>query len=279
MSGSKLPKAKLLALIALVAGFAWYILHVQPAHSLVFFTPPPGQVGLSCTDSQVMCPDGGTKTFGPFEIVFPNGFYSQKIRVFCDSIGTTSVPAPSSERRPVGLPISCSFVGEDNKSVQTFQRPIMMKVQIPTGYSSQVGMYMYKPIGWTPLESNIAPDRRTVTFSVQQLSPTGEDEKSYFWLFESQVTTVVPKATLLPQVTFTSTSTAIPTKTPTLEPTSTPTNTPPSVPTLTATVTSASGTPFPPSPFTQGLMVGLGGAVLLIIGLVLGFLLSGRKPK
>lgn len=259
MPNSGPSRTKWLVFIFAVMLFAGFALPARPIRSLPFLTP----IDI-CDDSQTACPRGGEKTFGPFRISFPNGFYTDIVRVYCNLDSPTVLARPIG-LHPVGQPVSCYFGQTDDKPITKFLQPIRVTMQIPSGQSSQVAMYMYQPTEWTKLPSTVSANQRMITFSLEQLNPIEPNKLNYFWLFESQSLTAVPRASPSPRVPLMSSLTSTPTSS--SKPTTTPGPTRKPELTATATVRVASNPPTA-TPMPQSIPGGPCGGAAMVVGLV-----------
>lgn len=287
MSFSSSSKARLLVSVVVLTGLVWFVLQEQSVQSLLFLSPviPPGG-GPRCEDPQIACPEGGTKGFGPVTIHFPNGFYMEKVRVYCDIREASSVPACPSGFNPVGQPVSCYFGKMNEKPVIAFQQPIHVTMAIPASQASHVVLYMYQHPAWTRLSPEVPVGEGVVTVSLESLSPVGSEKLNYFWLFESQpgiqtpttgpIRTQIATKEPLPTESLTPTLTSTPTESPTPAPTGTPT------PTNTSTPTESLPSPSPtkelagPSDGTLTSVLVVGG-LMFAAGVAVGVFLALRK--
>jgi hypothetical protein len=287
MSLSGLSKVRYLIFVAASAGLFWLVLRGQPAQSLPFLTgvSTPGP-GPSCEDSQIVCPPGGTKGFGPFTMTFPNGFYMDKVRIYCDLREPSSVPVHPLEFNPVMQPVSCYFGDMHEEPIQMFLQPIQVTMAIPESQVSHVALYTYQASGWTRLTSAVPVSPGAVTFSLERLNPVGSDNLNYFWLFESQPTaptatimpTHAPTATTEPEPAVSSTPrpTSMPTESSTPTPASSPTPSDTPAPTNTSIPTS---TPAPTQGTSGGRSPLCAGGSMPAVGATLGVVIALRKKS
>ncbi len=199
MSSLRLSRAKSSIIVITLAGLVWLLLQERPAQSFLFLCPLPSPgppAAPSCDDSQIVCPEGGSKVFGPFSMTFPNGFYPSKVRIYCDHKDASSLPAHLGGLNPVAQPIACYFghIGgaQHGQPIHAFLQPIHVSAAIPTSQVSQVAYYMYQSSGWTQLSPDVPISARVITFSLERLNPTDSEELNHFWLFESQATASTP---------------------------------------------------------------------------------------
>lgn len=237
-------KVRYLMFVSALAGLVWLVLQGQPVHSLPFLSPivtPEGQA--SCEDSQVVCPPGGTKQFGPFTMTFPNGFSMETVRIYCDirDAADASVPHRPPQLRPATQPVSCYFgYLHTEEPVEMFSLPVQVTMAIPESQASHVALYTYQSSGWNRLTPDLPASAGSITFSLERLNPVGSDNRNYFWLFESHLASPTP--TTVPTHTPTATAIPSPTASPTPRPTATPTNSPTPAPTSLPTPTNAPST-------------------------------------
>jgi len=273
----KSSRSKSLVFVAVLAASVWLVLEVHSVMSLPFLSPvvPGTRSPWNCQDSQIVCREGGTKSFGPFTISFPNGFSMGAIRVLCDYREATSVPGVPSGRNAVGQPLSCLFEYLEEgpvRPVRAFDQPVQVAMKIPDTRASYVSLYMFQESGWKGISSEVLVNKETVTFSLELLNPIGPENMNYFWLFESQAP--APSPTIAPTYTPTSTIEPSPTASPAQSPTPMPTDTPEPTETL---------SPIGPTKVperTQGgdmtLVLAVGG-LMFAVGLAVGVILVLRR--
>jgi len=287
MSLSKsLAKVRYLIFVSALAGLVWLVFHGQPVHSLPFLTGIPGhpEGQASCDDSQLVCPEGGTKSFGPFTMTFPNGFAMDTVRIYCGIIDASdaSVPSHAPQRSPVAQPVYCYFGDlHTEEPVEIFLLPVQVTTAIPESEASHVALYTYQPSGWNRLTPDVPVSAGSITFSLERLNPVGSDNQNYFWLFESHLASPTP--TTVPTHTPTATAIPSPTASPTLRRTATPTNSPTPAPTTLPTPTNA---PSPTVVDTSAQGSSDGGSPLCIGGAMPGIGIAGgvilalrRRPR
>jgi hypothetical protein len=278
MSLSRSSKVRSLIFVAALTGLVWLALQWQPAESLMFLSPPVPPPKLSCDDSQIACPDGGAKSFGPFTISYPNGFYTDKVRIYCDLRDAPSVPARPPGISPVGQPVSCYFGDMAKRPIEMFLLPIQVTMAVPDSQASHVAPYMYQASGWARLTSAVPVSAGAVTFSLERLNPVGSDNLNYFWLFESQP--AAPTPTAVPTDTPTVATEPLPAAPSTPRPTSTPTES--STPTPAGSSTPVN-TPEPKPTATAGTSNGgsplCAGGSLPAVGVALGVVIALRKKS
>jgi cell division septation protein DedD len=274
MSLSRSSKVRSLVFVAALTGLVWLALQWQPKESLMFLSPPVPPDKLTCDDSQIACPDGGAKSFGPFTIAYPNGFYMDAVRIYCDRLEAPSVPACPPGISPVGQPVSCYFGDMAKRPIEMFFLPIQVTMAIPESQASHVALYMYQASGWARLAPAVPVSAGVVTFSLERLNPVGSDHRNYFWLFESQP--AAPAATTTPTDTPTATTEPKPAASSTPRPTSTPTesSTPTPAPTNTSIPTS---TPAPTPGSSGGRSPLCAGGSMPAAGVALGVVIALRK--
>jgi cell division septation protein DedD len=274
MSLSRSSKVRSLVFVAALTGLVWLALQWQPKESLMFLSPPVPPDKLTCDDSQIACPDGGAKSFGPFTIAYPNGFYMDAVRIYCDRLEAPSVPACPPGISPVGQPVSCYFGDMAKRPIEMFFLPIQVTMAIPESQASHVALYMYQASGWARLAPAVPVSAGVVTFSLERLNPVGSDHRNYFWLFESQP--AAPAATTMPTDTPTATTEPKPAASSTPRPTSTPTesSTPTPAPTNTSIPTS---TPAPTPGSSGGRSPLCAGGSMPAAGVALGVVIALRK--
>lgn len=276
MSLSRSSKVRSLIFVAALTGLVWLTLQWQPVESLMFLSPPVPPDKLTCNDSQIACPDGGAKSFGPLTIAYPNGFYVDAVRIYCDLRDAPSVPACPPGLSPVGQPVSCYFGDMAKRPIEMFLLPIQVTMAIPESQASHVAPYMYQASGWARLTPAVPVGAGGVTFSLERLNPVGSDNLNYFWLFESQP--AAPTPTTMPTHTPTATTEPKPAASSTPRPTSTPTesSTPTSAPTNTSIPTS---TPAPTQGSSGGRSPLCAGGSMPAAGVALGVVIALRKKS
>jgi cell division septation protein DedD len=278
MSLSRASKVRSLIFVAALTGLVWLAPQWQPVKSLMFLSPPvpPNVAKPSCDDSQIACPDGGAKSFGPLTISYPNGFYMEPARIYCDFRDAPSVPACPPGLSPVGQPVSCYFGDMHEEPIQMFLQPIQVTMAIPESQASHVALYTYQASGWARLTSAVPVSAGAVTFSLERLNPVGSDNLNYFWLFESQP--AAPTPTTAPTDTPTVATEPKPAASSTPRPTSTPTesSTPTPVPTNTSIPTS---TPAPTQGTSGGRSPLCAGGSMPAVGAALGVVIALRKKS
>jgi hypothetical protein len=277
MSLSRSPKVRSLVFVAALTGLVWLALQWQPVESLMFLSPPVPPIGgrPACDDSQIACPDGGAKKFGPFTISYPNGFYMDAVRIYCDLRDAPSAPACPPGLNPVGQPVSCYFGDMAERPIEMFFLPIQVTMAIPESQASHVALYTYQFSGWARLTSGVPVSAEAVTFSLERLNPVGSDHLNYFWLFESQPD--APPSTAVPTDTPTVATEPSPTASSTPRPTSTPTEmTPTPAPANTPIPTS---TPAPTKGSSGGRSPLCAGGPLPVVGAALGVVIALRKKS
>jgi hypothetical protein len=276
MPPSRLSKVRSLMFLCALIVLVWLALQWQPVESLVFLSPPVPPPELSCDDSQIACPDGGTKSFGPFTIAYPNGFYMDAVRIYCDRREAPSVPTRPPGLSPVGQPVSCYFGDMAKRPIEMFLLPIQVTMAIPDSQASHVALYMYQASGWARLTSAVPVSAGGVTFSLERLNPVGSDNLNYFWLFESQP--AAPTPTTAPTDTPTVATEPLPAASSTPRPTSTPTES--STPTPAPTNTSIpAGTPAPTQGSPGGRSPLCAGGSMPAVGVALGVVIALRKKS
>jgi hypothetical protein len=276
MSLSRSSKVRSLVFVAALTGLVWLALQWQPKESLMFLSPPVPPDKLTCDDTQIACPDGGAKSFGPFTIAYPNGFYMDAVRIYCDRLEAPSVPACPPGISPVGQPVSCYFGDMAKRPIEMFFLPIQVTMAIPESQASHVALYMYQASGWARLAPAVPVSAGVVTFSLERLNPVGSDHRNYFWLFESQP--AAPTPTTAPTDTPTVATEPKPAASSTPRPTSTPTesSTPTPVPTNTSIPTS---TPAPTQGTSGGRSPLCAGGSMPAVGATLGVVIALRKKS
>jgi hypothetical protein len=286
MSLSRKSRVRSLIFVAALTGLAWLALQWQPAESLVFLSPPVPLNKLPCDDPQIACPDGGIKDFGPFTISYPNGFYTGRVRIYCDLRDAPSVPARPPGISPVGQPVSCYFGDMAKRPIEMFLLPIQVTMAIPDSQTSHVALYMYQASGWARLTSAVPVSAGGVTFSLERLNPVGSDNLNYFWLFESQPAAPTPTTaptdtpTVATEPLLAASSTPRPTSTPTESPTPTPADLPTPADTPVPTNTSVPTSAPTPTQETQGGRSPLcAGGSLPAAGVALGVVIALRKKS
>jgi hypothetical protein len=286
MSLSRSSKVRSLVFVAALTGLVWLALQWQPVESLMFLSPPVPPDKLTCDDSQIACPDGGAKSFGPFTIAYPNGFYMDAVRIYCDRLEAPSVPACPPGISPVGQPVSCYFGDMAKRPIEMFFLPIQVTMAIPESQASHVALYMYQASGWARLTSAVPVSAGGVTFSLERLNPVGSDNLNYFWLFESQpaapTPTTAPTDTPTvatepsPAASSTPRPTSMPTESSTPTPASSPTPSDTPAPTNTSVPTSAPA----PTQETQGRRSPVcAGGSMPAVGVALGVVIALRKKS
>jgi hypothetical protein len=286
MPPSRLSKVRSLMFLCALIVLVWLALQWQPVESLVFLSPPVPPPELSCDDSQIACPDGGTKSFGPFTIAYPNGFYMDAVRIYCDRREAPSVPTRPPGLSPVGQPVSCYFGDMAKRPIEMFLLPIQVTMAIPDSQASHVALYMYQPSGWARLTSAVPVSAGAVTFSLERPNPVGAEHLNYFWLFESQPAAPTPTTaptdtpTVATEPLLAASSTPRPTSTPTESPTPTPADLPPPADTPVPTNTSVPTSAPTPTQETQGGRSPLcAGGSLPAAGVALGVVIALRKKS
>jgi len=286
MSFLRPSKVKSLAFIAILTGLVWLVLEGRSVRSLPFLTVPPTPNRIGCEQSQIVCPEGGTKGFGPFTMTFPNGFSMLTIRVNCDHREATSVPGVPSGRNSVGQPVFCLFEYIEGGPVRAFGQPIQVAMKIPDTRASYVALYMFQESGWKRISSEVLVNKGVVTFSLESLNPIGSENMNYFWLFESQAPAPIP--TIAPTYTPTSTTEPSPTASPVSVPTSTPAQSPTLVPTITSVPTDTPEptetlSPIGPTKVSERslggdmtLVLAVGG-LMFVVGITVGVILALRR--
>jgi hypothetical protein len=278
MSPSRSSKVRSLIFVAALTGLVWLAVQWQPVASLMFLSPPVPLPALSCDDSQIACPDGGAKSFGPFTISYPNGFYTGRVRIYCNLRDAPSVPARPPGANPVGQPVSCYFGDMAERPIEMFFLPIQVEMAIPDNQASHVALYMYQASRWARLAPAVPVSVGAVTFSLERLNPVGSENLNYFWLFESQP--AAPTPTTAPTDTPTATTEPTPTASSTPTPTSTPTKSPAPVPASSPTPVN---TPEPKPTATDGTSNGgsplCAGGSMPAVGVALGVVIALRKKS
>jgi len=272
----KSSRSKSLMFVAVLAASVWLVLEVHSVMSLPFLSPvvPPSRSSWKCQDSQIVCPEGDTKGFGPFTMSFPNGFSMLTIRVNCDHLEATSVPGVPSGRNSVGQPVFCRFEYIEGGPVRAFSQPVQVAMKIPDTRASYVALYMFQESGWKRISSEVLVNKGVVTFSLESLNPIGSENMNYFWLFESQAP--APSPTIAPTYTPTSMIEPSPTASPVSVPTSTsvPTDTPEPTETLSPIGSTKVSERSPGGDMTLVLAVG---GLMFFVGIAVGVILALRR--
>lgn len=275
MSVSKsLAKVRYLAFVSALAGLVWLALEGSPVHSLPFLTiiPTPKR-SASCDDSQLVCPEGGSKSFGPFTMTFPNGFAMDTVRIYCGIMDASdaSVPSHPPQLSPVAQPVYCYFSYlHTEEPVEMFLLPVQVTMAIPESQASHVALYTYQSSGWNQLTPDVPVSAGSITFSLERLNPVGSDNRNYFRILESHVASPTP--TTVPTHTPAATAIPSPTASPTPQPTASPANSPTPAPTTLPTPTNTPG-PTAVDTSTQGSSPG--GSPLCVGGAMPGIGVAG----